>query len=153
MNPAPAGAGPSQRRFNPWMWLPAGVILLAAIPNLALVLVARQVHISKVEEQPWLAAERLNERTETQRRFAAQASLAVLSEGRQVVLRIDGVPPSDLLPLHVLCYRPSAASEDRRLTWQDPGSPLTWDAPLPGRWVIVVESDGLAVAERSIELP
>lgn len=140
------------RRFNPWVWLPVGVILITAIPNIILVVVAKRAHITKVEEQPWLAAGRLDEQARAQRLFAAQADFMVSGDGHRVTARITGEPPADLLPLRILCYRPSDAQQDRRLAWDDPRTPLAWDAPLPGRWVLALESSGLTLANRAVDI-
>lgn len=144
----------TSRRFNPWMWLPLMVIGAAAVANLALILVARRTHVSKVEEHPWLAAERID-----QDKLAAQAfadgggRLTVEAAGQRITCRLLGPPAiTSCTAAQVRCYRPSDASLDRQLPWPDTSQPLSLDLPAPGRWEVQFIVQGARIATHALSL-
>lgn len=138
------------RRFNPWMWLPVLVIGAAAIPNLVLIAVARKARISKVEEQPWLAAGRIDQDKERARAFAAAGGrLSVTATGRSITCRLEAPPATGAT---IRCYRPSDAALDRSLPWSDPSRPLDAVLPADGHWVLGLEVDGSVVATHALIL-
>ncbi|MCK6487687.1 MAG: FixH family protein [Planctomycetes bacterium] len=142
------------RRFNPWMWLPLMVIGAAAIANLALILVARRTHVSKVEDHPWLAAERID-----QDKLAAQAfadgggRLAVEAAGQRITCRLLGPPAiTSTTSAQVRCYRPSDAALDRLMPWPDTSQPISLELPAPGRWEVQLLVQGARIATHALSL-
>jgi hypothetical protein len=142
-----------RHRFNPWMWLPLLVIGAAAIPNLVLILMARQAHISKVEDHPWLAAGRIDHDKELAVRFGAAGHTLVVEGGdRRIVCRITGPGPAPESAFSLHCYRASDASLDRRLPWTDPSRPLEVELPVGGRWDVRLLDGQSVVAAQSLSL-
>lgn len=142
------------KRFNPWMWLPLMVIGAAAIANLALILVARRTHVSKVEEHPWLAAERIDQDKLASQAFAdGGGRLAVEAAGQRITCQLLGPPAiTNCTTAQVRCYRPSDAALDRQLPWPDPSQPLSLDLPAPGRWEVQLLVQGTRVATHALSL-
>lgn len=144
----------NSRSFNPWMWLPVMVIGVAAVSNLALILVARRTHVTKVEEHPWLAAERIDRDKVELQAFAARGlRFAVEGHGLHVTCRLAGpagAPAPSPLRLH--CYRASDAGLDRTVDWTDPQQPLEMELPVAGRWELRLLHDGAVVMTHALSL-
>ena len=137
--------------FNPWAWFPVGVIALVAIPNLAMITVARRAHISQSEAHPWLASASLDVRDRAAAAFASRSRFVTSIEGRRLTCRIDGALPATSAAIAL--WRPDNASLDRHVPWPDPSVPLVTELSALGRWRILLEVDGVpAVAEMRVEV-
>jgi nitrogen fixation protein FixH len=151
--PAPA-APPARRSFNPWPWVTLVAILLTAIPNAVLIVTARRVRPTMVEDHPYLASMHVDADKEAAAAFSDGGwAFATGTAGLQLTCSLT-VPAGASRPegASVALYRPDDPDLDRVVRWLDPGSPLVIDLARPGRWrlLVTLRSGATALARKVV---
>lgn len=140
------------RPFNFWPWLPVLVIGAAAIANIGIIIVAKQVNPQKVEEQAYAASVHFDADKAAAEAFSARGLRLDVSapEPATLRLRIDGGASG---PAQVRLYRPDAPEADRTVAWADVAQPLAIPLSRPGVWRIdlrLAATDGQRLAARTV---
>ena len=137
-------------RWRPsWAWFPVVMIGIAIIPNVTMLLIAREVGTESVLPDAYAQADKFDDQARARQRFQASGLQLSTTKTRDgLVLRLAG-PIEGLAAVRVTCYRPDAVADDRQTDWPAADEAL----PLPlgsGLWYVTVIAtlDGQAVRRR-----
>lgn len=140
-------------RASWWPWFPVVGLLAVAVPNIAMLIASYRVRPTPVSAQPYLESLRQGERSAERQAFAS-AGLRLTAQTiarRRIEFTLDagsGAPPTGV---ELVFYRPDDAQLDHRVTWADPGKPLTVELPRGGRWRVTLNVRGADGMMRAVD--
>lgn len=133
-------------RWN-WGWTPFVVIGAAAIANAVMITTSLRVRPESVEANPFMASRQFDaERIAMQRFSALGLRLEAATNPGGALLTMAGPAPSQAL---VDIYRPSDASLDQRILWQNTAESLPLELAA-GPWRITLSADSVEGELRTI---
>jgi hypothetical protein len=134
--------------------LAAGVVLAGIIPSVVMLVLARGLHIAKVDDRPYVVSSTID----TDRRAVASLrargfSYATAVSGDEIIITLQGPVPE---PITVVLQRPDDVSADQRHAWVTTAEPLRLRPGRTGPWHVRLEGfvDGVGVrlGETAIDL-
>jgi nitrogen fixation protein FixH len=135
-----AASTAARPRFNLWPWSPLFVIGAAIIANVVLYRVASQVHVEKVEAQPYVASSRIDAEKRAAERFRDLGYACTVKAIDQLHFEISITNNTTLTaPATVFLYRPNSSAKDHQVSWSNPTQPLLIPVEKPGLWRLRVE--------------
>ena len=122
-----------------WYLIPIVALGICAIPNITLIILAKQAHLARTDDRPFVASQRFDHDKEEQAvlaRAGGQFTGTTTAEG--FTLTYSG---PTLSAVSVELQRPDNAQADRLIPWPDPTTPLKVTPERTGAWRIRVHAD------------
>jgi len=137
---------------TPKMTLPliiGAVVLAGMIPSIIMLVVAKDLRISKVDARPYVVSSAIDaDRQALATLRAGGFRYDLQTTGSSVVARMSGKPPEHA---RLVMQRPDDAQADRVFPWDTTSDPLIINPDRLGRWQIRLEGTVDGVAARLIE--
>lgn len=132
----PSGTKPAEFR---WYLIPIIALTICLIPNVILIVLAKQAHLARSDDRPYLASQRVDhDKTQRQALAAAGGAFTWVLDGANVHLSYQG-PVVERVTVEL--QRPDDAAGDRLVPWNDLGSPLILAPGRSGAWKVRVRGD------------
>jgi nitrogen fixation protein FixH len=132
----PDGTKPAEFR---WYLIPIIALTICLIPNVTLIVLAKQAHLAHSDDRPYLASQRVDhDKAQRQALATAGGAFTWVLEKANVRLSYQG-PMVERVTVEL--QRPDDASGDLLVPWNDLGSPLTLTPGRSGAWKIRVRGD------------
>lgn len=138
--PAPVGAdGGTKAPAFRWYLIPIIALTICLIPNVTLIILAKQAHLARSDDRPYLASQRLDhDKAQRQALAAAGGVFAWTLDGANVRLSYQG-PVVERVTVEL--QRPNDAAGDRLVPWNDLISPLVLTPGRTGAWKVRIRGD------------
>ncbi len=127
----------------------AAVVCAGMVPSVVMLGLARELHIAKVDDRPYLVSSAID--TDRQALAALRAKgfrYALVVDGAHVVATMSGGLPGDAV---IVLQRPDDAGADMRVAWTTPSQPLVLSPGHPGRWHVRLDGTVDGVPARLVE--
>lgn len=138
-----------------WIWVPVAGIALTVAFNGALILTARQVRPTRVEEHPYQASARIDDEKVRQAAFRqAGLRLATTITAGRLTLALEAPATTTLHgPATIALWRPDEPALDATIAWPDVATPIAVPLGRPGHWRLQLElpaAPGWPLGARSV---
>lgn len=127
----------------------AAVVLAGMIPSIIMLVVAKDLHIAKVDDRPYVVSSAIDADRQALAKLRTRGfRFDVEVSGDTVVATMSGG-----LPEHprIVIQRPDDAQADRVFTWEKSSDPLPMVLGRSGRWHVRLEGTVDGVTARLIE--
>lgn len=123
--------------MRPLPLIVAGIVVAGMVPSIVMLLLAKDVRISRADPRPYQASAEIDGDHRAQARLRAAGFRYTISvEGPRVVATIAGTAPTDA---RLVLLRPDDPAADSTVAWPDTTTPLAVAPGRPGRWRVRLE--------------
>ncbi len=122
----------------------AGAVVIAGmIPSVVMLLVARDLHIAKVDDRPYVVSSTIDADRRTLTALHERGfGYALTVNGGDIIATMHGPAPEQVC---LVLQRPDDIAADKRYVWAKTAEPLCVHPERPGRWHVRLEGtvDGI----------